>query len=68
MCSNSVDSAHVVFEVNWTNIKGSCQSERKVVAPDSKSDLPLETRCTVVSLTAPHTALMVVCGGNVMNP
>ena len=28
------------FEINWT-IKGSCQSGRKVVTHDSKSDLPL---------------------------
>ena len=30
------------FEINWTNIKGGCQSGRKVVTHDSKSDLPLE--------------------------
>ena len=29
------------FEVNQTKIKGSCQSGRKVVTHDSKSDLPL---------------------------
>ena len=29
--------------VNQTNIKGGCQSVRKVVAYDSKSDLPLGT-------------------------
>ena len=29
------------FEVNRTKIKGSCQSGRKVVTHDSKSDLPL---------------------------
>ena len=29
------------FEINWTQIKGSCQSGRKVVLQDSKSDLPL---------------------------
>ena len=31
------------FEINWTKIKGSCQSGRKVVSDDSKSDLPLST-------------------------
>ena len=25
------------FEINWTKIKGICQSERKVVTHDSKS-------------------------------
>ena len=28
------------FEINRTNIKGGCQSGRKVVPHDSKSDLP----------------------------
>ena len=31
------------FEVNRTKIKGGCQSGRKVVPHDSKSDLPLLT-------------------------
>ena len=38
MCSNSVDS---YFELNQTKIKGGCQSGKKVVPHDSKSDLPL---------------------------
>ena len=29
------------FEINWTKIKGSCQSGSKVVAHNPKSDLPL---------------------------
>ncbi len=29
------------FEINRTKIKGCCQSGRKVVPHDSKSDLPL---------------------------
>ena len=33
---------HNNFEINWTKIKSSCQSGRKMVTPDSKSDLPLE--------------------------
>ena len=33
---------HKKFEKNRTNIKGSCQSGRKVVTHNSKSDLPLE--------------------------
>ena len=32
---------HKKFEINQTKIKGGCQSGRKVVAHDSKSDLPL---------------------------
>ena len=32
---------HKKFEINRTKIKGDCQSERKVVPHDSKSDLPL---------------------------
>ena len=29
------------FEINWTKIKGGCQSGRKVVTHSSKSNLPL---------------------------
>ena len=36
-------SDQVFFEVNPTKIKGGCQSGRKVVPHDSKSDLPLST-------------------------
>ena len=32
---------HKKFEINQTKIKGGCQSGRKVVPNDSKSDLPL---------------------------
>ena len=35
---------HKKFEINQTKIKGGCQSGRKVVTHDSKSDLPLPTR------------------------
>ena len=35
---------HKKFEINWTKIKGDCQSGRKVATPDSKSDLPLALR------------------------
>ena len=31
---------HKKFELNRTKIKGGCQSGRKVVANDSKNDLP----------------------------
>ena len=37
-------SAHVILKyINQTKIKGGCQSGRKMVPPDSKSDLPLAT-------------------------
>ena len=32
---------HKKFEIDWTKIKGSCQSGRKVVTHNSKSDLPI---------------------------
>ena len=32
---------HKKFEINRTKIKGSCQSGRKVLSHDFKSDLPL---------------------------
>ena len=42
MCFNSMASAHMIFEVNQTKIEGGCQSGRKLVPHDSKSDLPLD--------------------------
>ena len=33
---------HKKFEINQTKIKDDCQSGRKVVINDSKSDLPLD--------------------------
>ena len=42
MCSYSMPSTHQCdFEVNQTKIKGGCQSEKKVVPHDAKSDLPV---------------------------
>ena len=42
MCSNSMASFHVILKyVNQTNIGVGCESGRKVVPHDSKSDLPL---------------------------
>ena len=32
---------HKKFEINWAKIKGGCQSGRKVLTHNSKSDLPL---------------------------
>ena len=52
MSSNSMASPHCSFhlEVNQTKIKGGCQSERKVLPHDSKSDLPLvHTRHTYIA-------------------
>ena len=51
---------HKKFEINRTKIKGSCQSGKKVVPLDSKSDLPLSHTTTTGPLnTVPpwHTAL-----------
>ena len=45
------------FEINQTKIKGSCQSGRKVVTHDSKSDLPL---CALHSLAAAENAITVL--------
>ena len=36
-----IEHMHKKFEINQTKIKGGCQSGRKVVPHDSKSDLPL---------------------------
>ena len=32
---------HKKLEINWTKIKGGCESGRKTVPYDSESDLPL---------------------------
>ena len=40
---------HKKFNINRTKIKGSCQSRRKVVTHDSKSDLPLANERASVS-------------------
>ena len=37
-----LEHMHKKFEISGTKIKGGCQSGRKVVAHDSKSDLPSE--------------------------
>ena len=39
-----------MFEINWTKIKGGCQSGRKVVTHNSKSNLPLVGICFVKGL------------------
>ena len=36
-----LEHMHKKFDINGTKIKGGCQSGRKVVPHDSKSDLPL---------------------------
>ena len=36
-----LEHMHKKFEMNRTKIKGGCQSRRKVVTHNSKSDLPL---------------------------
>ena len=37
-----LEHMHKKFEINLTKIIGGCQSGRKVVTHNSKSDLPLE--------------------------
>ena len=37
------------FQINGTKIKGSCQSGRKVVTHDSKSDFPLHRISNMVN-------------------
>ena len=49
MCSNS--KATCDLEVNQTKIKGGCQSGRKVVTHNSKSDLPLGQINNIVKKT-----------------
>ena len=39
---HTIRHVHNKFEINRTKIKGGCQSGRKVVSYNSKSDLPLE--------------------------
>ena len=39
-----LEHMHKKFEINRTKIKGGCQSRRKVVPHDSKSDLPLTSQ------------------------
>ena len=65
MCSNSMASARVIFEVNLTKIKGGCQSGRKVVSYNSKSELYLETapvegalkNCYILNWCLSHTEI-----------
>ena len=48
---------HKRFEINRTNIKGGCQSGRKVATHNSKSDVTLEV-----------WSLLAIWGADVMNP
>ena len=45
-----LEHMHKKFEINQTNIKGSCQSGRKVVTLDSKSDLPVTRDSRMITL------------------
>ena len=46
---------HKKFEMIRTKIKGSCQSERRVITHDSKSNLPLNLVTTHLKITQPHS-------------
>ena len=41
-----LEHMHKKFELNQTKIKGGCQSGRKMVTHNSKSDLPLHVAVT----------------------
>ena len=43
-----MNSAHVIFEVNQTKIRDGCQSGRKVITHDAKSDLPIDMDIRVI--------------------
>ena len=45
-----LEHADQKFEINRTKIKGGCQSGRKVVTHNSKSDLPLIQRQTIYGM------------------
>ena len=45
---------HKKFRINQTKIKGGCQSGRKVVMHNSKSDLPLKVLTHSSSLSCEH--------------
>ena len=53
---------HKKFEINQTKIKGSCQSERKVVTHDSKSDLPLDVGMLIASVVLNPTKKVLLLG------
>ena len=55
---------HRKFEINLTKIKDGCQSGKKVVAHNSKSDLPLQ----VVVFYFMSTRIMIICPVCVKNP
>ena len=52
---------HKKYEINWTKLKGGCQSGKKVVPHDSKSDLPLRrhTRLSTIRSINFHVTLDV---------
>ena len=53
---------HKKFEMNQRKIKGGCQSGRKVVPKDSKSDLPLQGRSDLQSYLVHFTGnIFAVC-------
>ena len=51
---------HKKFEINRKKIKGGCQSGRKVVTHNSKSDLPLVGLGAVVSLMVLLVVLLLL--------
>ena len=51
---------HKKFEVNWTKIKGGCQSERKVSQLNSYSKMPLKTSGFLNDFSIPSKLLIVL--------
>ena len=52
--------------MNWTKIKSSCQSGRKVATHDSKSDLPLVEPSVVYPLRLSHLLLIILSKQSMM--
>ena len=51
---------HKKFEINWTEIKGGCQSGSKVVTHNSKSDLPLTHTPKFMYMYGPIQAILAI--------
>ena len=49
-----MEHMHKKFEINQTKIKGGCQSGRKVVPDDHKSDLPLVYTLSAAFMSFEH--------------
>ena len=57
-----LEQVHKKFKINRTKIKGSCQSGRKVVIHDPKSDLPLDVGMLIASVVLNPTKKVLLLG------